>query len=250
MIINRILKPLVKAHQIDYFTHCVYNNSNCSLISSDPKAAMLFINDKKSIMPIEISNKLSELLSWEEYCSPEYLDYITQRYEGRRNGVTIVLRHSHSQAEHITLHSCNNEINLQDYLNSNKDISSNIIRHIRNSVFMSKQKPNAIQFDKKHKIQITKDSLSMNEKHVPQFKKFYIVGKKGETHLTKQELECIKHLVQLKTTTTLATDMNLHKKTIESHIASARKKLGVKNRNELYEIACKNFIHLPPYAKH
>ena len=130
------------------------------------------------MMPIDVSNNPSELLSWEEYCSTDYMNFITERHKGEQNGVTFVLRHSKSQAEHITLHSSNSEVSLKAYLTSNKCVSSNIIRHIRNCVFMSKQKPQSIQFDSKHKINNSKKTLIMQQEDMSHFKKFFIIGKK------------------------------------------------------------------------
>ena len=55
-------------------------------------------------------------------------------------------------------------------------------------------------------------------------------------------IKCLKLSLELKTAKEIAEEVELHQKTIETHLSNIRKKLGINKRHQLFQIACNNLI--------
>lgn len=66
-------------------------------------------------------------------------------------------------------------------------------------------------------------------------------------HLTKREGECLYYLLRGKTAKEIANLYKIHSKTVETHIATIKLKLGVNTRSQIYDYAYENnMLHIIP----
>ena len=55
--------------------------------------------------------------------------------------------------------------------------------------------------------------------------------------LTKREVECLSYVLRGKTALHIARVLDISTKTVESYVASAKLKLGCKNKSDLFDFA-------------
>jgi DNA-binding CsgD family transcriptional regulator len=238
--IHSILEPLQQALEINYFTYWRYQQGEAAIVSSDPAAAEIFLNDKQSTSPLT-ANQTNGIVNWQDYCSEDYFDYISNRYNSSHNGLTFVLRHSTTEAEHISI---NTQIQADSKLNeikTNPKLVKQLIRHIRNQVNFRKDDFNLISI-KKDISNINSTSHFEQEELIKLNHREYIVGLNGPTYITRTEKGCLLHLLQLKTSKEMAMALNCTVRTVECHLSSLRRKLGITKRHHFYQVAYNNFI--------
>jgi DNA-binding CsgD family transcriptional regulator len=236
--INKILASLQESLGINYFTYCKYTNEHCEIISSDPIAATHFFNDNDSSSPIK-SQESETILAWSDYCSNNYMDFITQRYGD--NGVTFVLRHDHHSAEHISLHSTFQDLSLLHLTRENPSITNTLVSHVRNHINFNIESFERLCFEKiapKSTENVSTNAKPMIKLH----NREYIYGLNGPTYITRAEKRIFLLMLQMKTSKEIAEDLGKKVRTIECHVANMRKKLGIEKRHDFFTIAKNNFI--------
>ena len=235
------MKPLRDNLSIDYFTYCKYSSGRCDLTSSDKFAAVTYLADKGSILPLEVNNS-NTVLDWQEYCSKSYHDFITERYNNSSDGITFVLRHYNNKAEHISLHTTGErKKRLIDKMYSQKRIMHDVVAHIRNHINFNRDDFESLSFKKKLSGNDNLKIINKNEFDNIHNRE-YIYGLNGPTYITRSEKRCLVLLLKMKTSREIAKDINTAVRTVECHIASLRKKLGAKKRHDLFLICKNNFI--------
>jgi DNA-binding CsgD family transcriptional regulator len=238
--ITQVLKPIQEIIEADYFAYCLYNNEQCELFSSNMDEASDFVHDPTTLLPVETTNS-NAVMSWHRYHSQTYLDKVADRYNMNSNGITFVLRHSDSVAEHISLNTYSGNSNLMDTMKNQPKLIHGIIAHIRNNINFNKEKFEAIYFTKKIQTSLpTAEEESVNLLNMHQ--REYIIGLNGPTYITRAEKKCLLLLLQMKTSKEIAIDLGITVRTTEAHVANLRNKLGVLKRSDLFLIARNNFI--------
>ncbi len=238
--IHSVLEPLQQALAINYFTYWRYQQGQATIVSSDPAAAEIFLNDTQSTSPLT-ANQTNGIVNWQDYCSENYCDYISNRCNSPHNGLTFVLRHSLTEAEHISI---NTQLQTDSKLNeikTNPKLVKQLIRHIRNHVNFKKDDFNLISIKKDISDNNSTRNFEQNE-HIKLHHREYIVGLNGPTYITRTEKSCLLHLLQLKTSKEMATALNCTVRTVECHLSSLRRKLGITKRHHFYQVANNNFI--------
>lgn len=238
-VIKKILDPLEELLGVRYFTYCLFTDTHCECVSSDPDAAQTFLHDQQSALPIAVTNR-NAILEWGEYCSTSYCEFIFDRYRGC-NGVTFVLTHHDGTSEYIALNSNDSAIKLKQTLLSTPGLTNRIVSHIRNHVQFHRDKLEIITF-KKRESPKTEASEKVNVDLIPVQTREYVYGLNGPTYITKAEKKCLLLLLQMKTSKQISEKIFTSVRTVETHIANIKKKLGTQNRHQLYEIAVNNFI--------
>ena len=238
--VEKVLEPLKKTYGIEYFSYCQYHGSECKIFCSDTTAYSGFLADKNSFMPADVSPKNS-VLDWNMYCSAEYLNYIRKRYHNPAGLITFVLRHDETYAEHVAISASANSAELMSKLQSSPQIRNDIIAHIRNQIHFNKKQIKPIIFYR----EISKDeSTNTNQGNdvLPTPAREYVYGLNGSTYLTPAEKKCLILLLKMKTSKQISHQLGIKERTVETHIANIKRKLGAYTRDQLYKIACNNFI--------
>jgi len=239
-----VLEPLRKTYGIEYFSYCQYHGNECKIFCTDTTAYSGFLADEGSFMPADVSPKNS-ILDWNMYCSPRYLEYIRKRYNNPAGLITFVLRHDADYAEHVAISASANSSKLMSELQSCPQVRNEIIAHIRNQIHFNKKQIKPIIFYR----EINKDeSTNTNQSNdaLPTPSREYVYGLNGSTYLTPAEKKCLILLLKMNTSKQMSKQLGVKERTIECHVANIKRKLGAYTRDQLYKIACNNFI-LPNY---
>ena len=191
-------------------------------------------------MEVLETSDTNAILDWDEYCSPDYYNYILARYQSW-NGITFVLKHNDNEAEHITLNSNNEILNLKQILHSKPGLTNNVIAHIRNHVNFNKRELKSFSFHKTLS-RLDKKTNKNNVNFIKLHNREYIHGLNGPTYMTRAEKKCLLLALKMKTSKEIAIETGTTIRTVECHLANIKKKLGTKKKHELYELALKNFI--------
>ena len=183
--IQSVLGSLQTLLDVDYFTYCRYGENQCEYISSDDDAATQFLSCSESVMPLDAVST-NKVLTWREYCSSAYIDFIGQHYDNATSGVTFVLRHNDLTAEHISLHSSNKTRDLTQYMHSNKDLMNEVVNHIRSSINFNRHK---LKFKTFSRRMVDQDNTELCDEKEMEFKsvRHYVCRYNAPTYNTQSE---------------------------------------------------------------
>ncbi len=237
------IKPLEKTLGVDFVTYACYYEDRVEFYSSSifNDEIDTFIRDAKSVLPESVTSKTSSL-SWRDYCSEEFIYRCKYLYNYNPDGVALYLKHQNF-AEHISLGTTDLSLNIAEILKNDSQLKQQVVNFIRSEINFNKGQYQPLCYDRRNIKQsqpnYTQDSLSNIQDRVKQ-NKVFIFGNTGPTHITAIEKICLEYTLQLLTADQIAEKLCLSSKTVESHIANVKKRLGAKTRHALYKVGKKN----------
>ena len=237
--INSVISPIKESLDVDYFSYCSYRQGECEYISSNFNEISEFVDDLGTNMPVEKAGQ-STVLTWGDFSSSDYLSKVFEKHCLSTKGVTFVLRHSQTEAEHISLNTHDQNNDMINTLRSQPNLMKSIINHIRNQVNFNKKNFDCLTFKKE--IASQDPVVNQDDSELGLYNREYIVGFNGPTYLTRSENKCLLLLLQMKTSKEIARDISTTPRTVESHVASIKQKLGARQRHDLFVIAKNNFL--------
>jgi DNA-binding CsgD family transcriptional regulator len=236
--------PLKEYIDADLFTYVRYENNICKIITNDTAEMTAYLNDEESFLPGQICCS-SKIIRWNQFCSTDHLSMISDELNYSVDGITFFMKHNDSFMEHISLNTHNINTNLlENALLVNGGINS-IIAHIRNNINFNAGIFNSIMITREFSIPPSDDESNSMDMSIGLHNRLYLRGLNGETYLTRMEKKCLEQLLKLKTSHEIAIELNSKKRTVECHIANLKKKLGIRRKPELFQVAKNNFL-LPP----
>lgn len=228
--------PLVthklKQHQIDYITYTQYTNDETLHYTSDPDIMADYLADDYSTLPIQICDN-STIVSWDHLLSPSLLSRCKSQYRYSPNGLVIFLKHK-DKIEHFSVATSNLNRNLSDPMPNQHEFVQMIINETKSVLLEDNSKPTfrcpSVTGKAKN---ATAASNNHNSRH------FFMIGDQGEACLTQTEWHILRRLLKLKSYQQIATSMCISSKTVATHAAKIKEKLGAYTKSRLHRI-CKN----------
>ena len=123
---------------------------------------------------------------------------------------------------------------------SNPQAKQALLTGVRNTINFNLCKITPVITDYNGNVLRKKNSSNINYPVDKSSKRTYVYGVVRDTYLTQSELNCLQMLLQLQTSKQIARNLNVSVKTVESHIANFKSRLGACNRHDLYNIAKNN----------
>lgn len=242
-----ICKPLEKLG-ITYFAHVnIDNDGNFTGINNNPGFGKHYLDQQYYNADIHLAgtNKFGKYIVWDAI---ERVGRSDQMYrEGLQFGIghvfTIVNKNEKgSDFFHFASNSNSNSIN-QIYL-ANLDLLNTFISYFNDKVSSSRQlltytdiKYNIDSINSKFAIK-SNDIFLLNETDRIQFLKNLQEKSPsliGEFKFTKRELDCLRYLVQGKTSREISEILGITKRTVEFYLANIKSKLYVSKKSKLIE---------------
>ena len=237
---QEILAPLRKDLGIDFLTYARYHNDNVHFFSTDTNDLSAYLADEQSQLPgyMDISN---QLMDWSDYCSSQFLNYCSTQLDYSPSGVTLVLHHPDT-SEHISLGTTNRQLDLRSLLQFKPGLKHKILTYVRTQINQNRKRFTPVIAANKKKNRA--DQINNN---VIPFSKTtlsheYVYGANGETFLTRAEKNVLLHILELCSAKEIGSKLNISAKTVESHTANIRQKLGVRSKHDMYKIAIQNHL--------
>ncbi len=242
--VKAILEPFKSDLGIIFFTYCRYQHDRYELFHCNHQAATKFINDADSTLPLELETHCS-IIKWEQYCSKDYLTYLSNQYPSSLTGFTLNQFNSNNEAEHISIGVFQQHHKTLTTLISNTNFRNKIISTIRSGVLRHKSNLISTLALKPTQIKATKNKV--NPPLVDAKDNRFLHGLNGPTFITHEEYNCLQLILTLKTLPTIATNLQLSQAKIDTLVHKLKAKLGAKNKHDLYRVAKNNM--LLPYKK-
>ena len=234
-----LMSKLKAAYNVDFITYARYYDDCVEWYSTNPSDLSIYLQSD-SIFPRSVESTC-DMVDWKSYCSDEFLTYCEDTFHYRpSSAVTVLLSHESGFAEHVSLGTCdmNNDLRLLMY--SNPKAKQALLTGVRNTINFNPCKNTPVVTDYSGNVLRKKNSSGISYPLDKSSKRTYVYGAVRDTYLTQSELNCLQMLLQLQTSKQIARNLNISVKTVESHIANFKSRLGACNRHDLYNIAKNN----------
>ena len=244
--VKAILEPFKSDLGIVFFTYCRYQQDQYELFHCNHRAATRFINDANSTLPLELETRCS-IIKWDQYCSKDYLSYLSNQYPHTLTGITLNQFNSNNDAEHISIGVIQQHHKTLTTLISNTNFRNKIISTIRSGVL--RQKSNLISTLALKTIKRKRTNNKVDQPLDAVKDNRFLHGLNGPTFITHEEYNCLRLILTLRTLPNIAVELQISQARVDTLINRLKSKLGAKNKHDFYRVA-KNNMLLPYKTMH
>ena len=238
---HRICLPILNTSEIDYISYTKQYEDRIVHYTTESKEQTAFKLSHPEFMPLSSHIEKTSVMAWNQHENQVFFkDFL--EITKLNNGLLLLYKHpEYNESISIGTRSSTMKL-LLNYLNEPESMIS-LACYIKESCRRASKKLSArtIEFSEKLDLNNTKPQARIT---LPSLRssKYIIVGNHGEILLTRMEYFCFRNIIALQTSRESGKTLDLSPKTIEAHIAKLKKKLGVDNKSEMYDIAIKNGI--------
>ena len=235
---QRHCAPVINFSEIDYITYVKQHKDHFYHFSTETAEQTTYKFEHPYFTPLSVGAEKTTTMSWSQHHNQRFLtDFLHETK--MNNGIVMIYKHE-DYNEYVSIGTRSAQHNLLlNYLTNPENIKRLAV-YIKQACrkSMKKQPATTVTFDQPvSKVNIDIPSISLPNLRSA---KYAFVGLNGDVLLTKMEFECLKNILTLKTSRESAKALQLSPKTIEAHIAKLKKKLGVKSKSQMFELALEN----------